>query len=45
MRQRRAYNPKRRISLAQEMDADARLLLASRVRYGGNAEHKMRPND
>lgn len=45
MRQRRAYNPKRRISLAQEMDADARLRLAARVRYGGNAEHKMRPND
>jgi hypothetical protein len=38
-------NPKRRIVPFAEQPAEQRADLATRIRYGGNPEHKMNPND
>jgi hypothetical protein len=43
MRNRASYNPKRRIS--DQKTAEELKDLASKVRYGGNPEHKRNPGD
>ncbi len=43
MRDRASYNPKRRIS--DQKTAEELKDLASKVRYGGNPEHKRNPGD
>lgn len=45
MRRRTGYNPKRRIAPAADWPQTSRQTLADKVKYGGNPEHKMRPND
>ncbi|HED13195.1 MAG TPA: hypothetical protein ENI62_05995 [Gammaproteobacteria bacterium] len=43
MQTRRSYNPKRRI--ASSANSDSLMDLISKVRYGGNPEHKRNPGD
>lgn len=45
MRKRKGYNPKRRIAAADHWPEGKRREMAGRVRYGGNSEHKSKPND
>jgi hypothetical protein len=45
MKKRHAYNPKRRLAPFDDKLRDACRGLAAAVRYGGNPEHKSKPND
>jgi|SRR4051794_12543496 len=45
MRPRRGYNPKRRIQPAEQLSKLEREKLSKNASYGGNPEHKSRPND
>src|SRR5438552_18478716 len=44
LKRRKSYNPKRLIDSVNRWPADKRTVLAERARYGGNPEHKSRPN-
>lgn len=45
MRRRAGFNPKRRLVAADAWPAAHRTALIERLAYGGNPEHKTRPND
>lgn len=45
MKSRRGYNPKRRILAAGEWSEEKLKAMAEKASYGGNPEHKSRPND
>jgi hypothetical protein len=42
---RKGYNPKRRIAPAEQWPEEKCRIMACRIRYGGNPEHKCRPGD
>lgn len=44
MKKRTGYNPKRRI-IGADNPQEVRIKLADNAKYGGNPEHKTRPND
>lgn len=45
MKKRTSYNPKRRLAPTDTLLATRLCDLAKQARYGGNPEHKSRPND
>jgi hypothetical protein len=45
MKERCGFNPKRRIAPIGQWTAENLGRMARRIRYGGNSEHKSRPND
>jgi hypothetical protein len=45
MKRRDGYNPKRRISPAEDVPLEAREKWEKIALYGGNPEHKMKPSD
>lgn len=45
MRKRKGYNPKRRLADADHWSQEKRKAMADKARYGGNSEHKTKPNN
>lgn len=45
MQRRSGYNPKRRLSAADAWPLEKRTAFVQQLAYGGNPEHKKKPND